>query len=217
MGIWGEPSDIAWLYCLKRDLVQYTCLPLGSDSPSPLSPENSTTESEFLLQDIVDTLQVPPQLTAKRLVDSYFQVAHNSLPFIGKVFFLSQFQLFYSDPMARPGKRWMAVLNMVFAIASRHSSLIGGPSASAYHEHTVYFSRAWSLSMHNAALLEPPNLQQVQIEGLVSFYLLCIGQINRWVYIMIEHDSSNVECSQSLVDMLSCGPIGHGHGDPSSN
>jgi hypothetical protein len=136
-------------------------------------------DSEILFQDLVDTSQVPPQATAKQLVDSYFQVAHTSFPFIGKVFFLSQCQSFYSNPMVRPGKRWLAVLNLVFAIASRHSCLMGGPSGGSHHEHTVYFSRAWLLSMHNTALLEHPNLQQVQVEGLVSLYLLSIGQVNR--------------------------------------
>jgi hypothetical protein len=30
------------------------------------------------------------------------------------------------------------------------------------------------------ALLSHPNLQQVQVEGLSAFYLLSVGQVNRY-------------------------------------
>jgi hypothetical protein len=33
--------------------------------------------------------------------------------------------------------------------------------------------------MDNVALLDHPNLQQVQVEGLTAFYLLSTGQVNR--------------------------------------
>lgn len=33
--------------------------------------------------------------------------------------------------------------------------------------------------MSDIALLDHPNLQQVQVEGLTSFYLLSVGQVNR--------------------------------------
>lgn len=181
-GFLGESSEIAWLYGLKRDLGEGARMSSFSDDsnhPSPLPSDNSVGDSEILFQDLVDTSQVPPQATAKQLVDSYFQVAHTSFPFIGKVYFLRQCESFYSNPMVRPGKRWMAVLNLVFAIASRHSWLMGGSSGGSHHEHTVYFSRAWLLSMHNANLLEHPDLQQVQVEGLVSLYLLSVGEVDR--------------------------------------
>ncbi|KAA8649933.1 putative C6 transcription factor [Aspergillus tanneri] len=42
----------------------------------------------------------------------------------------------------------------------------------------VYFSRAWKLNMSEVALLDHPNLQQVQVEGLTSFYLSSVGQVN---------------------------------------
>ncbi|KAH1596717.1 hypothetical protein KXX44_006449 [Aspergillus fumigatus] len=40
-------------------------------------------------------------------------------------------------------------------------------------------SSPWRLSMSDIALLDHPNLQQVQVEGLTSFYLLSVGQVNR--------------------------------------
>ncbi|KAJ5982818.1 hypothetical protein N7451_012918 [Penicillium sp. IBT 35674x] len=46
-------------------------------------------------------------------------------------------------------------------------------------DHMVYFSRAWRLSLGDIALLDHPNLQQVQAEGLAAFYLLASGKVNR--------------------------------------
>lgn len=72
----------------------------------------------------------------------------------------------------------MAVLNLAFAIATRYSMLMdshtGGPVVI-----TGYFARVWRLGIGNFSLLGHLTLQQVQVEGLASFYLLSIGQANR--------------------------------------
>ncbi|KAH3297912.1 hypothetical protein KXV87_004877 [Aspergillus fumigatus] len=54
-----------------------------------------------------------------------------------------------------------------------------GDNGGVTDDETLYFSRAWRLSMSDIALLDHPNLQQVQVEGLTSFYLLSVGQVNR--------------------------------------
>lgn len=73
----------------------------------------------------------------------------------------------------------MAILNLIFALATRYSQLVQAGTEDLGIDHLVYFSRAWKLSMSDVALLDHPNLQQVQVEGLTSFYLLSVGQINR--------------------------------------
>jgi hypothetical protein len=72
-------------------------------------------------------------------------------------------------------------MNMVLAIASRHLLLVGDQPSDP-NEHVVYFSRAWRLSMGDTALLDHPNVTKVQFEGLTAFYLLSIGQVNRYSY-----------------------------------
>ena len=39
--------------------------------------------------------------------------------------------------------------------------------------------------MNGDALFSHPDLQQVQVEGLVAFYLLATGQINRYAWRLI--------------------------------
>lgn len=189
LGFVGEHSEIAWLYRLKRELDKDN---LTATTPDSVSLKDSwdrysvasvnffLDDSQILVIDGVDLMQRPPQAVADRLVDRYFQIIHPTFPIIGKVTFWGQYRSFYSSPFVRPGKRWMAILNLIFALAAKYSELAQVRANDTMQEdHVVYFSRAWKLSMSDVALLDHPNLQQVQVEGLTSFYLLSVGQINR--------------------------------------
>lgn len=191
LGFVGEHSEIAWLYRLKRELDKDN---LTATTPDSVSLKDSwdrysvasvnffLDDSQILVIDGVDLMQRPPQAVADRLVDRYFQIIHPTFPIIGKVTFWGQYRSFYSSPFVRPGKRWMAILNLIFALAAKYSELAQVRANDTMQEdHVVYFSRAWKLSMSDVALLDHPNLQQVQVEGLTSFYLLSVGQINRYV------------------------------------
>ncbi|GIJ84977.1 hypothetical protein Asppvi_003832 [Aspergillus pseudoviridinutans] len=68
---------------------------------------------------------------------------------------------------------------MIFAIASKHARLTHDPWGGDEHDHLVYFTRARMLSMNDDTLFNHPDLQQVQVEGLIAFYLLASDQINR--------------------------------------
>lgn len=189
LGFVGEHSEIAWLFRLKRQL--------DKDNPAAATPDSLSSkeawdrhsvtsvnffldESHLLVTDDADLLQKPPQAVADQLVDRYFQIVHPTFPIIGKATFWGQYSSFYSTPFLRPGKRWMAILNLIFALATRHLQLVQEADTEDLEiDHLVYFSRAWKLSMSDVALLDHPNLQQVQVEGLTSFYLLSVGQVNR--------------------------------------
>ncbi|KAJ5352800.1 hypothetical protein N7452_001774 [Penicillium brevicompactum] len=182
-GFFGEHSARAWLYRLKRLIA--------SKGSTPSDPTEEYThlslascgffvdESSISLGNGLDVLAYPTQTVADELVDRYFKVAHASFPLIGKEVFLSQCRSFYSKSTMQPGVKWMALLNIVFAIAAKHSELMGDQGLIDHNTHIVYFSRAWKLSMNEAVMLEHPNLQQTQIEGLFSLYFLSTGQINR--------------------------------------
>lgn len=185
MGFVGEHSDMAWLYRLKRELEQDRMVSLSydADTVSISSVNYFQDDSDFSVLEDTDLLWRPPQAIADQLVDRYFQSVHPAFPVIGKSVFLGQYRSFYSNPNVRPGKRWLAVLNLVFAIAARQSLLVENQPLHVHNDHLVYYSRAWWLSMGNVALLDHPNLQQVQVEGLAAFYLLSVGQVNRCVFL----------------------------------
>ncbi|OQD84555.1 hypothetical protein PENANT_c012G01330 [Penicillium antarcticum] len=185
-GFIGGHSAIKWLHQLMRFLEEKHPTPGSLQKDEDIKSLSSVNyfldESGIVVSDNVTIMERPSQAIADQLVDNYFSVTHESFPFLGKGLFISQCRAFYSKSNLRPGRRWMAVLNMVFAIGARHSCLA---SCHALHdhdgreEHAVYFSRAWQLNTHDAASFSHPNLQQVQVEALASFYLLSLGQVNR--------------------------------------
>ncbi|KAL4874107.1 hypothetical protein BDV12DRAFT_181955 [Aspergillus spectabilis] len=181
VGFVGEHSEIAWIYRLKRILHQFHQGSLGEglDSNYVITANYFLDDSEVSVIDDVDLYQRTPQAVADRLVDSYFHIVHPYFPIIGKVTFLGQYKSFYSAPSVRPGRRWLAILNLVFAIATKYAQDISKDTEVSTDDHPVYFSRAWKLSMGDFALLDHPNLQQVQVEGLSAFYLMAVGQANR--------------------------------------
>lgn len=170
---------MAWLYRLKRDLDQDNSNTPVGDRPSISSLNYFQDDMKISVLDNSDLLTRPAQHLADKLVDDYFQYVHHAFPVIGKELFLGQYRSFYSDPNVRPRKRWLAILNLVFAIAAKHSLLVENQLPLDPNDHLVFFARAWRLSMGNVALLDHPNLQQVQVEGLAAFYLLATGQLNR--------------------------------------
>lgn len=183
MGFVGEHSEVAWLYRLKRNLDQGALTPVGEipNRPSISSLNYFLDDSDIPIPDDLDVSVRPPQQIADMLVESYFQTIHPDFPIIGKEIFLNQYRSFYSNPNVRPGKRWTAVLNLVFAIAGKTTQLLQNQPQGNYTDHLAYFARAWRLSMGSVALLYHPNLQQVQVEGLAAFYLFSTGQVNRCV------------------------------------
>ncbi|KAJ0417004.1 fungal-specific transcription factor domain-containing protein [Aspergillus carlsbadensis] len=180
-GFVGEHSEIAWIGRLKKILQHFQ-----RDAMEKGVNRNTVSTANYFLDDLevdvmdnVDLSYRPPAAVADRLVDSYFQVVHPYFPIVGKVTFLGQYKSYYSASSVRPGKRWLAVLNMIFAIATKYARDLTQGNEHNADEHIAYFSRAWKLSMGNVALLDHPNLQQVQVEGLSAFYLLTVGQANR--------------------------------------
>jgi hypothetical protein len=187
MGFVGEHSEMVWLYRLKRDLDQDNATPASEnlDRPSISSLNYFQDDREISILVSVDPTHRPPQELANALVNTYFEAVHPAFPVIGKTIFQSQYQSFYSSANVRPGKRWLAVLNLMFAIASKYSLLAESQPLVSAGEDQVFFARAWRLSISNVALLDHPNLQQVQVEGLAAFYLLSTGQVNRYVSALI--------------------------------
>ncbi|KAJ5939721.1 hypothetical protein N7466_002855 [Penicillium verhagenii] len=153
--------------------------PSESGFLSPLLTNNFLDDTQVLAPNSTDNSDYPSENAATQLVECYFQNAHASFPLISKLVFLEQFRRFYANADPEPGRKWIAILNMILAIASRHSSLVRKQPRSDL----PYFTRAWELYTRDFAVLEHPSLQQVQIESLISLYLLSVGQINRLVHL----------------------------------
>ncbi|KAJ5720922.1 uncharacterized protein N7483_008856 [Penicillium malachiteum] len=181
MGFIGEHSAIAWLFEIKRRLAKKTTPKPGDTARPPSISAMNYFRNEAKVETHEDDNQwtLPPKEAADRLIDHYFRAIHHEFPVIGKLTFCWQYQTYFSNPNARPGRRWVALLNLVFAIAAKVSSLASESHRENPERHAIYFSRAWRLGIHHVALENYPDIQQVQVEALAAFYFLCVGDINR--------------------------------------
>ncbi|KIW09761.1 hypothetical protein PV08_11861 [Exophiala spinifera] len=134
----------------------------------------------------VEPYDMPQAETAQFLFYTYLQHAHSTFPVIGKSTLTSQFHRFLSNPFQRPPDLWLAIINTIFAIAARYASLVRPDRHGNIEDHLVYFNRARYLAINSETLFDFPDLQLIQVFGLMSFYFLCTSQINRaWVLIGI--------------------------------
>jgi hypothetical protein len=187
-GYIGNSSEMRWLQKLRKR-VNGDVPETGQSSPPPTPPGNDddgliasinfyADNKDFDLAEDVQAAAMPPKETATQLLRAYLRSIHPSFPIIGKSTFQSQFNLFFSQPGVKPGNKWLAILNLIFATSAVYARLVGADWKLELEHHSVYFKRARILSMRDT-LFDHPDLQQLQIEGLTSFYLLATGQINR--------------------------------------
>lgn len=201
-GFIGKSSEINWFQKLsgevnleceddpptETDIADNTGLPSPSLTPRvEARSEQWVASSNYYIDDFdvpaneqIDTYEVPSRDTATKLFNAYLSSVHPSFPIVGISTFASQFQVFFNRPSLKPGSKWLAILNLIFAIAAKYAHLTDACWKGDDDDHYTYFCRARALSLEGQ-LFQHPDLQQLQVEGLTSFYLLASGHINRCV------------------------------------
>ncbi|PKX95101.1 putative C6 transcription factor [Aspergillus novofumigatus IBT 16806] len=184
-GFIGAHSGRSWLHQLKRKGLRLDASWLGPETqddffPDSISSVNYFLDDEELSVDLsVQSFTIPAQDVADELLDTYFDMVHPGFPIVGKTVFLHQYRRLYSEPQSKPPKKWLAIFNLILAIAAQHLSLTCFDEADEWHDPSIYFSRGSKLGLADTPLIPHPDIQQAQIEGLAAFYLLIIGQVNR--------------------------------------
>ncbi|KAF3387516.1 Thiamine repressible regulatory protein [Penicillium rolfsii] len=182
----GKSSEITWMQRLQKTAD-------GRRKDSATIPETTqegimseqTHDLNYHLDDLDITVSqpvhkygVPPRLLADKLFETYLLVAHPHFPIINRPLFSDQYRTFY-DTFAFPSNKWVAILNVIFAIAANYAQVAALDWREDAQDHRVYLTRARMLSMDGDELFRHPDLQQVQLEGLITFYLLSTDQIHR--------------------------------------
>lgn len=200
-GFMGKNSEITWMQRLKQenkfgsssggDLPSYAAQRVqGGDQTQSADPsldyEGNVTvnEASYHLDDFampsldaVDAYELPTLDTANHLFETYISRVHPTFPIIGKLTFTNQFRRFMAGEM--PGEKWLAILNLIFAISARYAHIVRAEWRGDDRDHLVYFSRARLLSLNGDTLFQHADLQQIQVTALMALYLLCTNQINR--------------------------------------
>ncbi|KAI9879214.1 MAG: hypothetical protein M1830_009215 [Pleopsidium flavum] len=157
----------------------------NSSQAVPNSHDVALSESTYHCDDLtvlipgqVDLYELPPKRTADAFFRNYLETVHPAFPIIGKITFAAQYHTFFETDNT-PGNNWLAILNLIFAIGAKYSHLVQAEWRGDERDHLLYFTRARMLAMNSDTILGHPDLQQVQVAGLMAFYLLSINQINR--------------------------------------
>ncbi|KAI2733228.1 transcriptional regulator family: Fungal Specific TF [Penicillium roqueforti] len=187
-GYMGKNSEITWMQRLQREADQRAqglpgSLEFGQDpkidNAVALHAVNYHLDDlDISVPEPVQLYAMPPREVADHMFEAYLTTVHPFFPIINKPLFSAQYRTFF-DSAARPGDKWLAILNMIFAIGAKHGHLIVAPWRGTEKDHLIYLTRARILSMNGDVLFSHPDLQQVQVEGLIAFYLLASDQINR--------------------------------------
>jgi hypothetical protein len=182
----GKSSEITWMQRLQK----------AADARRKGSAGNSEVTQDGIMSDQLHDLNyhlddlditvsepvqrywIPPRPLADKLFETYLIVAHPYFPIINRSLFSDQYRTFF-DSFALPGDKWMAILNVIFAIAANYAHVAQLDWRGDTQDHLVYLTRARMLSMDGDDLFCHPDLQQVQVEGLIAFYLLSTDQIHR--------------------------------------
>lgn len=195
-GFFGKNSEVAWMQKLEsesnhrsgrtlEDVEQSQELrSIGRDRASQFVP---LTTVSYYLDDLdisplksVDQYAVPPRRLADRFFNAYMESFHPSFNAVRRKTFTTQYERFIRQPdVVRPPKKWLAVLNMVFAIGCHYCDITGENTGD--EDGLVFLARSRQLSLAGDVLFQHSDLQQVQVEFLLGFYLLSLGQVNRYV------------------------------------
>jgi hypothetical protein len=191
-GFMGKASEVTWLHRLRDKIDNdspseqnsYGYATHRTQVPQPLQGDGidrtyHCDDMEVVSPHQVEPFETPTRQTAEFLLHCYLESVHPTFPMIGKLIFRDQVRNYFENSQLTPGKNWMAILNLVFAIGAVYSHVTQAEVRGDDRDHMIYFARARMLGMDSEAVLAQPDLQRVQIAGLMSFYLMSINQINR--------------------------------------
>ena len=153
-----------------------------SEGPDDFASRRSTYHLDDLdlsVPEQVDDLELPPKSIGDAFVDAYFTTVHPCFPFLSKSRFLQVYEQCFEAYGTPIGRRWRAMLNLVFAIGAKFSVLIKAESSDE-RDHLIFFTRARGLSLDDGALWQVGDLEQVQLLVLTVLYLTAADHTNRW-------------------------------------
>ncbi|KAI9821483.1 MAG: hypothetical protein M1832_003330 [Thelocarpon impressellum] len=201
-GYFGKTSDVAWINRARNEAFMsstneerdagnatsghrsqglHPSPPAVSDHPNAFETRPSTyylEDEELSVPKRLDELALPPRSLADALVGAYFTTIQPSFPLLSKTGFFEVYERWfraYGEPI---GRRWRAILNLVFAIGAKYCVLTRSGWCEE-RDHLVFFSRARALSLDNGSLWDVGDLEQVQVMGLTALYLTASNHVNR--------------------------------------
>ncbi|KAL3490930.1 fungal-specific transcription factor [Aspergillus germanicus] len=183
MGFYGKNSEVAWMQDLA-DVSGQRAEQGDSDFEKKASRRQVPIASmsyhldDLVLPfpDLVDPFSMPGKPLADKYFHAYMSSVHPAFMVVREDTFMSQYEQFFTKRFVNPPRKWLAVLNMIFALGCRFCKLTGVVNAGdAQTDDLVFLNRSRRLCLGENVLFDHHDLQQIQVELLVAFYLLALG------------------------------------------
>jgi hypothetical protein len=140
----------------------------------------------------VDPYHLPEFDVVTRLLDRYMSTVQDVFPILAKEVFTNQVRDYFMATIPYPvPARWLAILNLVFAIGARFSYLTETDWHQDSRDHIIYQSRAHLLTLEELPMDHLPDLMRVQITALFAFYTSTVGNVNRYDSLCLPELSNN--------------------------
>ena len=206
-GYHGKNSEVAWIQRLKQrttlaengedyamssgvgqeeDLATLDWRSISNLKPLYDSSYHCDDLSVLLPGTQIDAYERPPLQITNNLYQKYIEAVHPSFPIISQKNYTEQY-LAYTRRQATPNDKWLAILNLIFAISARYCHLIKDNWGGDGQTHLIFFNKARLLALKSEDILGHADLQCVQIYGLMAFYFMGSNQINRYDPYPIDH------------------------------
>jgi hypothetical protein len=183
----GKSSSVAWAKRTAEEcsqtIHQETAVGRHDLGFTLASYHTEDADVEYVDTSNVDPYGWPDPKHADRLVGSYFEHVHNTLPIIEKVSFMTKYDNFIkgSSNLALEDSIWLATVNIVFAISSVYFDLCKDPDRGSHQDHLIYCARAKMLCLDQGVLYQDARISTTSALGLLSLYFITTNRLNRSV------------------------------------
>lgn len=193
IGFFGMSSEVRWLHMIAAMQPQRARDPPDSSwRTSAHMPYEEQASMFYYCSDArsvstadlnIDPRELPPFRLAEKLLSCYMANVHDSFPILSRRILEDQFRKYYTarergNP-PRLSVKWLANLNLVFAISAKYLCLVGDGEIADEHAHLIFRTRAKALYLDSSHAAGPADVPQIQGFALLTLYCLCVGQVNR--------------------------------------
>ena len=123
--------------------------------------------------------QLPPLKLGLLLTEAYFHCLQGAFRFVEREEFVADFISESMRTTEWPNRHFLALANIVWAVGAKWLELTQLDRHDVLEGHSVYYARARALGLDHRIHLDHPNLQLVQGTGLLGFYLMVNGSMQR--------------------------------------
>ena len=193
-GYVGGMSEVSWMQRAREYLLGSSSAGTSYETPSQGAPYSAQAFDLTYFMDGADLLSVdedqlvseplPPTAAALMLSEAYFHAIQGAFQFVERDWFLRELEklLKGTEQPSWAQRRTLGLVNIVWAVGAKWLQLTQLSGQTLAADHLTYYARARALGLDHRMLFEHPDVEMTQAIGVLGFYLLINGSIQRSAY-----------------------------------